>query len=147
MTLEEHLKLAHALADGIGVEVGEDVFFKPSGEKVTVVSISESGSDVFTIRYSDRYEGVVSASSLTRTEPAKFIEINGFKVPEPLRVEPKVGTVVFYASTYDDADCTSAFKWCGSDRDKRLLQRGVIHATQEAAHLHSEALLSFTKPK
>lgn len=145
--LHLHPQLKVSSIDGIGVEVGEDVFFKPSGEKVTVVSISESGDDVVTIRLSNALDTAVSASSLTRVEPAKFIEINGFKVPEPLRVEPKIGTFVYYVGTYDDADCTSALKWRGCDGDKRLLQRGLIHATQEAARLHSEALLSFTKPK
>lgn len=73
----------------------------------------------------------------------KTININGHKVPEPVR-EP-----LAYEMNYFIPDITSTklfgFSWIGSDFDKYCLESGLIHLTKEDAIAHAKALLSFTQ--
>jgi len=75
----------------------------------------------------------------------KTININGFEVPEPMREAPARG------SSYFHADLTSgshvSWWWSGDDVDYMRLEAGMVHATPEAAELHSRALRSFTEVK
>jgi hypothetical protein len=74
----------------------------------------------------------------------KTILINGYEVPEHLRVAPEEGTVVFAVSILD-ATPTFKFVYTGSCvTHVRMLNSGVLHLTSEAAQLHAKALLSFT---
>lgn len=78
-----------------------------------------------------------------RRKPAVplFILINGFEVPEPMRVAPAMGTlywIVHLAAPYDS-------HWDGLVSGTRILNSGRCHLTKEAAELHTTALLSFTK--
>ena len=76
----------------------------------------------------------------------KTININGIEVPMPLREYPKVGTVVFLAST----NCTRGnnySKWRNEGTCFEWIEKGIVHLTQEAAQKHIDALLSFTKDK
>lgn len=74
------------------------------------------------------------------------IKINGFEVPAPLKVAPKIGTAYSYANpSLEDFHIT--YTWDNDDFDKRLLQKGLIHLTKEAAIAHAKALLSFTQIK
>jgi hypothetical protein len=72
----------------------------------------------------------------------KTININGFEVPEPMREAPKQGTeyCIPYLLGQPETHC-----WYGSSIDKSLLKAGLVHATYEAADLHSKALRSFTE--
>jgi hypothetical protein len=72
------------------------------------------------------------------------IDINGFKVPKPMRVAPPVGTPYFCISSID-TNIAIPTKWMDTDGDRRVLSRGICHLTESAAVKHAEALLSFTK--
>ena len=73
------------------------------------------------------------------------ININGFEVPEPLREAPEEGTVVYLPSTYYE-NCYAEWYWQHKiPISSKLLTRGVVHLTKEAAILHAKALLSFTE--
>jgi hypothetical protein len=72
------------------------------------------------------------------------IDINGFKVPKPMRIAPPVGTPFFYVEIFSE-DIFIRSRWGGRDWDRRLLSRGLCHLTEAAAIKHAEALLSFTK--
>jgi hypothetical protein len=75
----------------------------------------------------------------------RTILINGLEVPEPMRVEPDVGTVCWLA---DMAGMEAgAFEWDGDEGDLEWLNLGLVHATEEAAQIHADALLSFTRVK
>ncbi len=83
--------------------------------------------------------------SLTKPEPEpRFIEINGHKVPEPLRNAPEKGTQ-YYVFDLHQENMIDVYSWADDVTDRRWLERGLIHATQEAAYAHAEALLSFTE--
>lgn len=76
----------------------------------------------------------------------QIISINGIEVrPAPLIVAPEDGTVVYrVAPTLDDF--FYCFPWSDSSDSmrqlqKRLLTRGQLHATKEAAIAHSKALI------
>jgi hypothetical protein len=72
----------------------------------------------------------------------KTININGFEVPEPLRVAPKEGTMVYIVSiTSGHPEC-----YCWLNNYNQLIEKGICHLTIEASNIHTKALLSFTQP-
>lgn len=71
----------------------------------------------------------------------RTININGFEVPEPVRVAPNEGTLYFVLELPDVFEN----HWNGVPEEISWLQAGLIHLTREAAEKHAEALLSFTK--
>lgn len=73
----------------------------------------------------------------------KFININGYNVPEPLREEPAMGTDYFVVSTSNPTP--QEFAWSGYSAERQKLKAGVIHLTKENAQIHLDALLSFTR--
>lgn len=80
------------------------------------------------------------------TEPKlRLIEINGHKVPEPLREAPPTGTKYFISDIAQESLLDGPYTWAGDAADMRWLKRGLLHSTKEAALAHSKALLSFTE--
>lgn len=64
--------------------------------------------------------------------------------PEPCREALAIGVPYFYP----DALCRIIAlreEWSGDSEDMRLLERGLVHLTLEAAQAHAEALLSLSK--
>lgn len=71
--------------------------------------------------------------------------VNGIEVPAPMRDEPK------YEQTYWVADPGNRefvcnFDWCGDDFDRRHLERGLVHATKEAAVANALAMIGRKVP-
>lgn len=81
----------------------------------------------------------------TYRKKLRVIIINGREVPEPLRKLPEAGTKVFcVALEWGDGYWHDNFlSW--SVTFNRALKLGLMHLTADAAKLHAEALLSFTK--
>lgn len=77
-----------------------------------------------------------------KPQPPKTININGYEVPEPLRCYPPKGTTVYSVS---GAGPFGRQCWIGDIYQRKLLVRGMLHDTKEAAELHSNALASFTQ--
>ncbi len=73
----------------------------------------------------------------------KFININGYNVPEPIREEPAKRTKCFVVNTSNDIPQEDT--WDGYSIDKQKLKQGIIHLTKENAQIHLDALLSFTR--
>jgi NADH:ubiquinone oxidoreductase subunit len=74
----------------------------------------------------------------------RFITINGFEVPEPVREPLETGEKYWVVEIGSLRHCNN-FVWDCDDFDRLALQRGLIHRTQEAAEKHARALLSFTE--
>lgn len=76
-----------------------------------------------------------------------FININGFKVPEPCRKTLKVGTVYYYFEPFiaDNTNNVNSCIWTNEEIDLKMLDKGLLHLTREAAEIHAKALLSFTR--
>lgn len=76
----------------------------------------------------------------------KTIDINGFEVPAPLRTAPRIGETYWTFELYRGVtSIISYYTWDNDPGDKRIFKLGLVHSTREAAELHAEALLSFTK--
>jgi hypothetical protein len=73
----------------------------------------------------------------------RTININGYEVPEPINATPRVGDTCYMAYLPDNKVKQLTFTY--TVIDCRWLKQGFLHKTREAAELHLEALLSFTK--
>lgn len=73
----------------------------------------------------------------------RTIRIGEIDVPEPLRVEPEPSTPCFVPSIFNaDISDDDKLVWMGSEAAGRLLRRGFLHATREAAEAHARALIA-----
>jgi hypothetical protein len=76
----------------------------------------------------------------------RTIRIGEIDVPEPVRVALNVGET--YYIVQDSAETISMeFTWASDSVDNRLLSRGLIHLTREAAELHAKALITISGGK
>ena len=84
-------------------------------------------------------------NAIYRAKPAPTLSlaiiVNGIEVPEPVREALEVGqrywladptSITFHKKTY----------WGDDDIDIRILNRGLIHLTEEAAVAHAKAMLA-----
>src|SRR5215469_8217260 len=69
----------------------------------------------------------------------RMLSINGREFPEPMRAAPEVGTWYWYANPFQDSGVGGG-KWEGIGYGKQWLERGLCHATEEAARQHFEAI-------
>lgn len=74
----------------------------------------------------------------------KTILINGYKVPEPLRVAPPYNTSVYIVDLSNKDNYVRDPFGCNEYAYIPLLDKGLMHLSKEAAELHAKALLSFT---
>ncbi len=128
--LQDLCKKLHPVIKGIGD--GSD--FMVSSDGITWVDVDKALSALSFL------------GSCEFKEKPRTIKIGDFDVPEPLRVEPKTGSVVYYANPYP-LDTAVQFAWGGSSAEKLLLARGMIHADMESAKIHAKAIVSFTELK
>ena len=78
----------------------------------------------------------------------RTININGHKVPEPMRAAPKLGEKYWFPSWDSLSECFADwYDWEGDKGDLMRLSAGLCHPTKEAAEAHARALLSFTEVK
>jgi hypothetical protein len=75
-----------------------------------------------------------------RTKP-KTILVNGFEVPEPMRVAPESGRRHYHIPAIDDELFYLSFAWRGTTGEEMWLSRGLCHSTKEAAIAHAKAML------
>lgn len=73
------------------------------------------------------------------------ITIGTTEVIAPMRDVPSEGTSVWIVSL-TEATVARNLIWSDSIRDRRLLSRGLLHATEEDAEAHANALLELVCP-
>lgn len=73
----------------------------------------------------------------------RTVRIGTFDVPAPVREPLGYGALYWLADITNDAPVS--YKWHNDGTDLRYLAAGLIHLTKEAAQIHIDALLSFTK--
>ena len=71
----------------------------------------------------------------------KMTLVNGFEVPEPIRVKPNNGDNIFVASIDNISFCFES-TWINHEVDCLRLSRCVCHSTKEAAIAHAKAMLN-----
>ncbi|PHM37255.1 hypothetical protein Xmau_03949 [Xenorhabdus mauleonii] len=74
----------------------------------------------------------------------QITRIGDWDVPVPERKPPLKGTT-YYSPDLLSENFVDPLIWDGSKFDLRLLKRGLVHLTSEAANIHACALLSFIK--
>lgn len=72
-----------------------------------------------------------------RKQPTRVV--NGFTVPAPLRVAPADGDSYFISDFSTERFCSLAC-WVNGAIDKRWLERGLIHLTEDAAIANAKAM-------
>jgi len=70
----------------------------------------------------------------------KIMLVNGFEVPEPMRVKLDAGKLYFVPDITEESH-SSEIEWEGDNIDLRWLSRGLCHSTKEAAIAHAKAML------
>lgn len=71
--------------------------------------------------------------------------VNGIEVPAPIRDVPKYEQT-YWAADLGNREFVCNFVWCNDDFDKRLLERGLVHATKEAAVANAMAMIGRKVP-
>lgn len=71
------------------------------------------------------------------------VNINGYEVPEPYRGEMRYGQF-YYIPNLDSSELYNTLIWYKDACDQKVIERGLLHLSKEAAIKHAEALLSFT---
>ena len=84
----------------------------------------------------------ISKGEKYRIKPSN-IRIGEYDVPEPCR-EPLEKGDLYWVATLDVGSPLPGYTWRDNRIDTILLSRGIIHRTQEAANIHSKALISLT---
>lgn len=74
----------------------------------------------------------------------RTIRIGAVDVPEPLRLAPAAGVMVWCARVLNTDYCES-WLYCDTDGQRRALARGLLHTDREAAMAHGEALVALSK--
>ena len=74
---------------------------------------------------------------------SKTIRIGEYDVPEPCR-EPLEKGDLYWVATLEEDSPIHWYTWRDDRIDTVWLSRGIIHRTQEAADIHSKALISLT---
>ena len=74
---------------------------------------------------------------------SKIVRIGDFDVPEPCRTVLTHGQKFWIAAPFGENE--NHYRWSGDSLDRNWLMQGRIHTNLEAAQIHTEALLSFTK--
>lgn len=82
------------------------------------------------------------ATSKYRRKP-RTIRIGAFDVPEPCRGPLEKGTC-YYKPTLSTEVMACPRKWMGSSLDYEAIKRGIAHLTEEAAVIHTEALIALS---
>lgn len=66
--------------------------------------------------------------------------VNGFEVPAPM-VEAPIGDRAYWIPAIDSRSYASCSFWDGDSFDATRLQRGLVHATKEAAVANAKAMV------
>ena len=74
----------------------------------------------------------------------RTIRIGKIEIPEPVREPLQNGEQYFVPAIYCGDECAHRFSWKDGSMDKRLLNQGMVHLTNEAALAHAKALIALT---
>ena len=74
----------------------------------------------------------------------RTIRIGEIDIPEPVREQLQNGEEYFVPAIECFCKYTHNFSWDNDSTDKRLLKKGMVHLTNEAALAHAKALIALT---
>lgn len=119
-------------------------FQKWCKEILPVVQAAADGEEVqfygeHTEEWIAKATGSLRADTKYRIKP-RTITVNGFEVPEPMRIKPDEG-FEYFVSTPSDSEMFYVATWDDDIHDERWFYRGLCHTTEEAAIAHAKAML------
>ena len=120
---------SHNSEDIVGYRLTTDEYERP-------VSWSASGEYYENLEHDFDIVGMWEA-------PKPMIKIGDMDVPEPERRSLEKGET-YYVPCISYPDIADSFSWNNDTYDIRVLKRGLVHKTREAAEQHAKALLAFT---
>lgn len=130
--MKEYAHILRAIANGDPIQwINGSCHWEPIKPSAALGKISTNG------------DALTYAPERFRVAP-KTININGHKVPAPLRVAPRIGDLVYVPNVFTAQLC-QWMTWDGAPSE--FLDRGICHSSKEAAIAHARALLSFTEQK
>lgn len=114
-------------------------------ELAEIAKITDKPWEHFEICFNNRWETVkrnhyLFIDAYTYRRKPRTITVNGFEVPEPLRVMPEVDGEYFLADPAGNGFLHQFF-WRDCATDNLWLERGLLHSTKEAAIAHAKAML------
>lgn len=128
--------------NGEEIKVGDEVWCQfPEGGPVIRLTIADFANGYVVSPNGTSY----GLACISKAKPQAFININGFKVPEPMREVPGNGTRYYVVDLCGGGP--SLYRWDGGEIDREWLALGILHFTKEAAVAHRDALLSLTQAK
>ena len=115
-------------------------------EILPIVQAAANGETIECQLITDNWETKERASLAKvvkyRIKP-RTIRIGEYDVPEPCR-EPLQKGDMYWIASLDEESPLLEYTWREDRIDDIWLSRGIIHCTQEAADIHSKALISLT---
>lgn len=85
--------------------------------------------------FSVNVESAIDLFMLTKTS-----EVNGFSYPVALTEPPSFNTIV-YITDISSSDFCFDIVWTGEEYDVDVLNRGIVHLTQDNAVAHAQAII------
>lgn len=127
MTPHKHAEVLRQIADGVPLSEFE------------VQLLDSTGG--FWMTLAGRVHAIVSSPEdwKIRRKPQHII-VNGFKVPKPLDVMPNHRKQLFVPMVSSETFLSTSTE-SGSSWANVMLDRGILHSTQEAAIAHAKAML------
>lgn len=125
MTPHKHAEVLRQIADGAALDEFEVHYLR--SDDVATTTLWHRIGDI--VRNPDEWE--------IRRKPQHII-VNGFKVPKPLDAVP-IGRVYTPALMAGYEGWTTF--WLEPENKDLAIQRGIAHATNEAAEAHAKAML------
>ena len=117
---------------------------RPADMKVYVPETKEIvvliGSDLYIYNEDGTYFGSDYRIEYDLFLAVPTLSINGYEYPEPERVAPKIGSRYWFSTLAQD-DTVHTSVWSDDIIDIRLLRRGLVHLTREAAEAHARAII------
>lgn len=127
MTEHKHASVLRAIAGGVN----------PDNFEAKRINHRNENWKIFT-EYAGNVIAFGEAWEVRRKQ--QHILVNGFKVPKPLDVMPGINSQYFVVAILSDV-MFDEYTWTGCSTEKRWLEKGVLHATKEAAIAHAKAML------
>lgn len=138
--MKNHKEMFEALLAGEVLEGGHNGYLIKLSDKGELMAKAYNDVD---FNYFHNLRAITDRHEDYYIKP-KTININGFEVPEPCRVAPKLDYTEVYLVDFGSLSKYRKVEYISSNY-YQYLEEGLVHLTKEAAKLHAKALLSFTK--
>lgn len=136
----EEAKAGKPITNRLGCKIKLIAHIPEAEEFSRVVVFNETTGCVSLMNETGNFSTYAGSTEDLFMAPPPMLAINGHKFPEPERKPLSDGQRYFIVDTKGFGEVDSN-RWAGSALDYRLLHRGMIHLTEEAAKEHYKAIV------